>query len=90
MGAWSSPSLWKLFKIASSLSTESFDNTPLGQVTPHSPHHPAHLETPRAQGYTIEGCVPHVNVVENHWPFLLGTPFISWAVKHAYTSRLTV
>lgn len=53
----------------SSLGTDIFDNISPGQVTPYSPTTLPTLSPPEFRDYTIEGYIPHVNVVENHWPF---------------------
>ena len=70
MSVRSLPSLWELFQIAFSLSAESFDKAPSGQVTPYSCLL-CHFDDGMAfRDCPVEGGVPRVNVVENHPPFL--------------------
>lgn len=70
MSVRSLPSLWELFQRASSLSTEIFDKAPSGQVTPYSCLLGHFDDGMTFRDCPVEGCVPHVNVVENHPPFL--------------------
>lgn len=54
--------------------TGKLDNAPPGQVNPYYAFVLPTLRPTELRGDIAEGCVPRVDMVQNHWPFLFTTP----------------